>query len=250
MLNEKCALVTGATQGIGLAITHEMAGTGCAIVLHGVETEEEGRAIAAGVAERHGVRTAYVRADLSCTAEAEALVLEAERSLASIDILINNAGIQFTSPAESFPLDRWHALELAHHQRAAAMRAGIVNDIQRAVHVEHGQGQIALAHDGTASPCGQLVRRNHKLFAHSASSIEALIVNTLRMPSSKTSAGCAPDTGSLRLNTNKGTPDTSSSRGLPALLAIHASSACVSKPKSPAMSSRVARSLRLPARTE
>lgn len=110
MLNEKCALVTGATQGIGLAITHEMAGTGCAIVLHGVETEEEGRAIAAGVAERHGVRTAYVRVDLSCTAEAEALVLEAERSLAPIDILINNAGIQFTSPAESFPLDRWQAI--------------------------------------------------------------------------------------------------------------------------------------------
>jgi 3-hydroxybutyrate dehydrogenase len=126
LLKGRTALVTGSTQGIGLAIATTLAKAGADVVLHGIEPAERGRAIASDLALAFGVRTAYVRADLARPDEAAGLVAAATAVLESPGILVNNAGIQFTSPIESFPTDRWDAI-LAVNLSAAffAMRAAV-----------------------------------------------------------------------------------------------------------------------------
>jgi 3-hydroxybutyrate dehydrogenase len=122
----RCALVTGATQGIGLAIAERLAASGCDVVLHGIEAPEQGAAVASRLAARFQVQAAYVQADLSSPEAAAALVRHAAEALGAPDILVNNAGIQHTCPVESFPDDRWHAI-LAVNLSAAffTMRAAV-----------------------------------------------------------------------------------------------------------------------------
>jgi 3-hydroxybutyrate dehydrogenase len=110
MLNGKTALVTGAARGIGHAIVSKLAAAGANVVVHDLEPEARGADIAEALARQHGVRTAYVRADLSLADDAAALVGRAATALGPIDIVVNNAGIQHTSPIESFPPDRWNAI--------------------------------------------------------------------------------------------------------------------------------------------
>jgi 3-hydroxybutyrate dehydrogenase len=108
--NERCALVTGATQGIGLAIAERLAASGVKVVIHGVEPESAGLDVAMNLAKKFDIRTAYVQADLTDPAAAMHLVDHATQALSAPDIVVNNAGIQFTCPIESFPLDRWQAI--------------------------------------------------------------------------------------------------------------------------------------------
>jgi 3-hydroxybutyrate dehydrogenase len=110
MLKNRNALVTGSTSGIGLAIAKALATAGANVVVHGIETPEQGRPIAEAMAKDSGVRSAYVQSNLANTAEAEALVGAAEKALGPLDILINNAGIQHTCPIESFATDKWDAI--------------------------------------------------------------------------------------------------------------------------------------------
>ena len=56
MLNSHTALITGSTQGIGLAIAQALARAGADVVVHGIEGKDQGETIAAEVAAIGGVR--------------------------------------------------------------------------------------------------------------------------------------------------------------------------------------------------
>ena len=109
-LNGKVAVVTGSTSGIGLGIASALAREGADIVLNGFG---EAAAIAA-LRERFGrefkVRVRYDPADLARPAEVRALIERSAAEFGTVDVLVNNAGIQHVAPIEEFPDDRWDAV--------------------------------------------------------------------------------------------------------------------------------------------
>jgi 3-hydroxybutyrate dehydrogenase len=110
MLKGKNALVTGSTSGIGLGIATALAEAGCGIVLNGFGDRAEIDRISSDLKSRFDVPTHYSGADMSKPAEVRAMLSEAEAALGSVDVLVNNAGIQFTAPIDEFPDERWDAI--------------------------------------------------------------------------------------------------------------------------------------------
>ena len=99
----KTALVTGSTSGIGLGIAKSLALAGTNIVLNGFGSYEQ----AVAEIEIHGVKTLYQPADMRKPDEIRDMVSNVISQWGHIDILINNAGIQYVSPLEEFPTDKW-----------------------------------------------------------------------------------------------------------------------------------------------
>jgi gluconate 5-dehydrogenase len=107
-LKGRLALITGSGQGIGLALARGLAEHGAAVVINGRSPEKVAKAAAAladmGFAAERSVF------DVVDAAAVEAEVARIEKDIGPIDILINNAGMQFRKPLDEFPDDKWQAL--------------------------------------------------------------------------------------------------------------------------------------------
>ncbi|WP_317203722.1 3-hydroxybutyrate dehydrogenase [Janthinobacterium sp.] len=110
MLNGKTALVTGSTSGIGLGIARALAGQGANILFNGFGDAAEIARLQQDVAEEFGVKTAHHNADMSKPAEIEAMIQFADEQFGGVDVLVNNAGIQFVANVEDFPVEKWDAI--------------------------------------------------------------------------------------------------------------------------------------------
>ena len=106
MLKGKTALVTGSTSGIGLAMAVALAKQGANILLNGFGDSEGPLAQIKAI----GVDVDYHGADMSKANEIEQLVDFAMRRFGGVDVLINNAGIQYVANVEDFPVDKWDAI--------------------------------------------------------------------------------------------------------------------------------------------
>ncbi len=106
-LEGRRALITGSSQGIGLALAKGLAEHGAAVVLNGRDPGKIEVAVAELSAAGHKVSSAIF--DVT-SAEAVRTGIEAIEAEGPIDILINNAGMQFRTPLEDFPIDRWEQL--------------------------------------------------------------------------------------------------------------------------------------------
>ncbi|MDQ2105692.1 3-hydroxybutyrate dehydrogenase [Azospirillum isscasi] len=109
-LTQKVAVITGSTSGIGLGIARALAGAGADVVLNGFGDAGAIEELRAGLAAEFGVRVGYHGADLSKPAEIAGLIGYATESFGSVDVLVNNAGIQHVAPVEEFPAERWDAV--------------------------------------------------------------------------------------------------------------------------------------------
>tara|TARA_R110000737_G_scaffold281083_1_gene287686 strand:+ start:1578 stop:2360 length:783 start_codon:yes stop_codon:yes gene_type:complete len=110
MLNQKVALITGSTSGIGLATAHVFAAQGINLVLHGLMSVSEGEQLANELAKQYDIKVLFDNADLQNVDHIACFIKRAIEHMGSVDILINNAGIQHTESAENFPLDKWNAI--------------------------------------------------------------------------------------------------------------------------------------------
>jgi len=125
-LKTRNAIVTGSTSGIGLAIARGLAQEGANVMINGFGDAQAIETERGAIMKDFGVKSLYSPADMTKPDEIRAMVKEAEARLGSVDILINNAGIQHVEPIETFPPALWDkiialTLSAAFHAIAAAI---------------------------------------------------------------------------------------------------------------------------------
>ena len=96
-LRDRACLVTGSTDGIGLA-------TARLLVEEGARVVTCGRAEAPGIGEAH-----HVQADLGIGRGARAAVEESAQALGGLDVLVNNVGVARQAKFEEGPDEEWDA---------------------------------------------------------------------------------------------------------------------------------------------
>lgn len=109
-LNNKVALVTGSTSGIGLGIARAFAAQGAHVVLNGFGPEADIQKLVSDLQKEYKVQVLYSKADMSKPQEIQNMIAEVEKTWGRLDILVNNAGIQFVSEVSSFPDEKWDAI--------------------------------------------------------------------------------------------------------------------------------------------
>ena len=110
MLKGRSAVVTGSTSGIGLGVARALAKEGANIVLNGFGDAAAIEKMRAGLAAEFGVKVVYSPADMTKTADIEAMIALAAKEFGALDILVNNAGIQHVSPIDTFPEEQWNRI--------------------------------------------------------------------------------------------------------------------------------------------
>ena len=113
-LDGKIAVVTGASRGIGQQIAELFAAEGARVVCAARTMNEGEHRMLEGSLSRtvelirgQGGQATAVAADVSSEAECFALVEAARQAYGPVDILVNNAALNYYLPTESYPTNRW-----------------------------------------------------------------------------------------------------------------------------------------------
>jgi 3-hydroxybutyrate dehydrogenase len=144
----RVALVTGSTSGIGLGVARALAASGQDIVLNGFGDAKEIEAIGAGIEAEHEVKVRYHAADMTRPQEIAEMVAFAQRELGSLDVVVNNAGIQHTASIEEFPVAKWDAilainLSSAFHVVQHALPGMRARNWGRVINIASAHGLVA-----------------------------------------------------------------------------------------------------------
>ncbi|MFK7891508.1 MAG: 3-hydroxybutyrate dehydrogenase [Granulosicoccus sp.] len=148
MTEVKTAVVTGSTSGIGHGIANALAATGMNIVLNGIESAEDVAEIITKMEQEHSVKVIYTPANLMEAHGGSQLIEAAIDEFGRVDVLVNNAGIQYVSPVEDFPDARWEAiislnLSAAFYTTKAVIPAMKKQQWGRIVNIASAHGLVA-----------------------------------------------------------------------------------------------------------
>ncbi len=149
MLSGKTAIITGSTSGIGVGIAKGFATEGINIILNGFGNPKEIERLRLEI-EHMGVSCIYNNADMTKPDEIMAMVEEAVDAFGSVEILVNNAGIQHVSPVEDFPPEQWDDIIAINMSSAFHSTRAVIPHMKK-----QGWGRIiniASAHGLVASP--------------------------------------------------------------------------------------------------
>ena len=134
-LTGKRALVTGSSQGIGFALAKGLAAAGASIILNGRDPLKLGRA-AEGL-RGEGATVHQAAFDVTDHAASAAGIDQMEAEVGSVDILINNAGMQQRAPLEEFPAGDFDRLMLTNVNSVFNVGQAVANHM-----IPRGKGKI------------------------------------------------------------------------------------------------------------
>src|SRR5215831_5286075 len=109
-LRGKTALITGSTSGIGLGIAQGFGAEGVNLIINGFGDAGEIEALRRRLEKQFDVVVAYDGADMSKPEQIEAMVQRGNERFGTIDVVVNNAGIQHVAPVDDFPVAKWDAI--------------------------------------------------------------------------------------------------------------------------------------------
>jgi len=109
VLSGQKAVVTGANSGIGKAIAVALGQAGADVVVNYRDGEDAAVAVVKEIAEA-GSRGIAIRADVSREGEVKDLFRGAVEQLGTVDILINNAGLQRDAPFDELTFEQWNTV--------------------------------------------------------------------------------------------------------------------------------------------
>jgi 3-oxoacyl-[acyl-carrier protein] reductase len=104
MTNERVALVTGGSGGIGSAVVRRLAADGFAVAVHYAGSRDRADEVARAAREA-GAATVVVGADVADEVAVAAMFDEVERELGGVDVVVHSAGIMLLSPLADLALD-------------------------------------------------------------------------------------------------------------------------------------------------
>jgi citronellol/citronellal dehydrogenase len=153
LLDDRVALITGGGTGLGKATAHELARCGATVVIAGRRGE-----VLEGAAAEIGPAADWIAGDVREREEAERLVATVLERHGRLDLLVNNAGGQYFTPAEGIAAKGWRAvwrlnvdgmLNMAEASFARAMEpagGGTIVNVTLSPH----HGMPGMAHSGAA----------------------------------------------------------------------------------------------------
>jgi 3-hydroxybutyrate dehydrogenase len=150
MVAGKNAVITGSTSGIGRGVALKLASQGARVMINGFGDESDIQTLLKELEKLSGKKPIYSGADMSDPTQIEDMMRLAESELGGVDIMMNNAGIQFVSPVEDFPTDKWNQIIAINLNSAFHTTKAVVVGMK-----SRGWGRIinlASAHSLVASP--------------------------------------------------------------------------------------------------
>ncbi len=118
LLQDKVAIVTGSSRGIGASVARFLAASGARVTVNYTKNKERGEKVVSEI-QQAGGKAILVQADVTVLEQVQAMVTRTEKELGPVDILVNNANMSFpVMPFVQFP---WEGFEqkLLHEMKAA-----------------------------------------------------------------------------------------------------------------------------------
>lgn len=150
MVTGKNVIITGSTSGIGQGIARELAKKGANIMLNGFGDADQIETDRATLEKETNVKIRYHGADMTKADDIKDLVDTTISEFGSVDVVVNNAGIQHVAPIEEFPAGKWDAIIAINLSSAFHTMQHAIPNMKEA-----GWGRIiniASAHALVASP--------------------------------------------------------------------------------------------------
>ncbi|MGB8398091.1 3-hydroxybutyrate dehydrogenase [Bradyrhizobium sp.] len=144
----RVSLVTGSTSGIGLGIARALAAAGSAVVLNGLGIAAEIARTRDQISADCGVKVGYSAADMTRPEAIAEMIAATIGEHGRLDVLVNNAGIQYVAPLDQFPIEKWDAilsinLSSAFHTMRLALPAMRQNKFGRIINIASAHGLVA-----------------------------------------------------------------------------------------------------------